>query len=467
MHLRTAGEYITNCIYDEITIGETAHMEHTLTMEDIKVFAVMSGDINPAHVDPVYAKDDMFHGIIGHGMWTGSLISTVLGTKLPGPGTIYLKQDLQFRHPVRVGDTVIASVKVIKKEDDKKKVTLECRCSNQDGITVVSGEALVIAPTEKIRRKQMAMPEVKLRDNGRFEQMIKDTEPLEPVRTAVVFPVDEVSLLGPIEAFKRTLINPILVGPKDKIQKVADEFKVDISGFEIIDIAEEDKAVNAAVAMAASGEVQALMKGSIHTDDLMSRVVSRDGGLRAGRRLSHIFAMDVPTYHKPLYITDGAINIYPDLLVKRDIVQNAIDLARAVTPGLIPKVAILSAVEVVNPQIQSTIDATALCKMADRGQIKNAILDGPLAFDNAISAEAARIKKIQSKVAGDVDILVAPNLEAGNMIAKQLSYLADAQSAGIVLGAKVPIILTSRADSALSRTGSCALASLFVHNGKR
>ncbi len=466
MNLANTDGYIVNKTYNEIKIGDTASMENTLTLEDIKVFAVMSGDVSPEHVDPQYAKKEENHGLVGHGMWSGSLIAAVLETQLPGPGTFYDKQCFDFKAPIKIGDTITASVKVIEKNEDNR-LKLDCKCTNQDGVVVLEGKAEVIAPTEKVNRKKMTMPEVTLRENGRFEQMIKDTEHLAPVRTAVVWAMDDVSLSGAVEAAKRTLITPVLVGSESEIRRVAKECDIDISSCEIVDAADEHKAVAVAVAMAASGEVETLMKGSLHTDHLMSAVVSRNGGLRAGRRLSHIFAMDVPTYHKPLYITDGAINIYPDLMVKMDIVQNAIDLARAVTPNITPKVAILSAVETVNVQIQSTIDATALCKMADRGQITGGILDGPLAFDNAVSAEAARIKNIQSKVAGDADILVAPNLEAGNMIAKQLTYLAEAQSAGIVLGAKVPIILTSRADSALSRTGSCAVAALYVYANRK
>jgi phosphate acetyltransferase len=279
---------------------------------------------------------------------------------------------------------------------------------------------------------------------------------------AVCHPCDQVSLEGPVEAFKRGLINPILIGPETKIRSVAAEFGFDILGMRIIDTQHSHESAEKAVALCRSGEAEALMKGSLHTDEMMHEVARRDTGLRTGRRISHVFVMDVPTYPKTLLITDAAINIYPTLEDKVDITQNAIDLAHCL--GVVkPKVAILSAVETVYPKINSTIEAAALCKMADRGQITGGELDGPLAFDNAISAEAAKIKKIVSPVAGNADILLVPDLEAGNMLAKQLSYLAEADAAGIVLGARVPVVLTSRADSAKARLASCAVAVLFAH----
>jgi phosphotransacetylase len=269
-------------------------------------------------------------------------------------------------------------------------------------------------------------------------------------------------LSGAVEAFEHGLIVPFLVGPAASIKKIAASSGIDLGNIEIVDVPHSHAAAEKAVALVREGRAEILMKGSLHTDELMGAVVSRDGGLRTGRRISHVFLMDVPTYHKALLITDGAINIAPTLEDKVDICQNAIDLA--VSLGLErPKVAILAAVEIVTSKMPATIDAAALCKMADRGQIKNAILDGPLAFDNAISKEAAETKGIQSPVAGDPDILLAPDLEAGNMLAKQLSFLAKADSAGMVLGARVPIILTSRADSVRSRIASCAVAVLVAH----
>jgi phosphate acetyltransferase len=295
-----------------------------------------------------------------------------------------------------------------------------------------------------------------------FEDIIERCAPLDPISVAVCHPCDQVSLEGPIDAYKLGLINPILVGPEAKIRSLAAEFGFDLTGLRIIDTQHSHESAEKSVELCRTGQAEALMKGSLHTDEMMHEVASRATGLRTGRRISHVFVMDVPTYPKMLLISDAAINIYPTLEDKVDIAQNAIDLALCM--GVVqPKVAILSAVETVYPKINSTIEAAALCKMADRGQITGAILDGPLAFDNAISAEAAKIKKINSPVAGQADILLVPDLEAGNMLAKQLSYLADADAAGIVLGARVPIVLTSRADSAKARLASCAVAVLFAH----
>ncbi len=271
------------------------------------------------------------------------------------------------------------------------------------------------------------------------------------------------SLLGAVEAAREGLITPVLVGPEAKIRQAAELANVDLAPYRIVPTAHSHAAADAAVALARTGEVGAIMKGALHTDELMHAVVARDTGLRTGRRISHVFALDVPTYPRPLLLTDAAINIYPTLEDKRDIVRNAIDLAHALGIAA-PRVAILSALETVYPKIASTIEAAALCKMADRGQIEGAILDGPMAFDLAVSEAAARTKGFVSPVAGQADILVVPDLEAGNMLAKQLEYLAEAQVAGIVIGARVPIMLTSRADGPLARLASCALASLLVRH---
>jgi phosphotransacetylase len=283
------------------------------------------------------------------------------------------------------------------------------------------------------------------------------------ITTAIVHPCRRDALLAAIEAAREGLIEPVLVGPQSKIQAIAMERELDISAYRLVDVAHSHAAAVKAVQMAASSEVEALMKGSLHTDELMSEAVKHDGGLRTERRISHVFAMADENYHKPFFITDAAVNITPDLLAKKDIVQNAIDLVVSISEQpAVPKVAVLSAVETVNPAMQSTVDAACLCKMADRQQITGGILDGPLAYDNAISKEAADIKGIRSQVAGDADIFLTPDLEAGNMLAKQLILLGKASAAGMVLGARVPIILTSRAADVESRIGSCALAVLMV-----
>jgi phosphotransacetylase len=301
---------------------------------------------------------------------------------------------------------------------------------------------------------------------GKYEKILARCESIPPIPTAVAHPCEASALSGAVEASKLGLITPFLVGPADKIQEVAAAAKIDLSKLEIVDAPHSHASAAKAVALVREGKAEILMKGSLHTDELMSAVVARETGLRTGRRISHVFVMDVPTYHKPLVVTDAAINIAPTLEDKVDIVQNAIDMA--ISLGVTqPKVAILAAVETVNSKMPATIDAACLCKMADRGQIKGGLLDGPLAFDNAISKEAAETKGIKSPVAGDPDILLAPDLEAANILAKNLSFLANADSAGMLLGAKVPIILTSRADSVRSRIASCAVAVLVAHARRR
>ena len=461
------GSVIENRTFDEIKVGDSVSLSRTLTKDDIELFAVMSGDVNPVHVDEAFARDDMFHKIIAHGMWGATLISTLLGTELPGPGTIYRSQTLTFRHPIAIGDTVVVSIAVREKSDPKRNVILDCRVVNQAGKVVMDGVADVIAPDEKIARARVTLPEVRLEEPGlRHRELIARTEGHDPIRTAVVNPTDHLSLVGAVEAARARLIVPILVGPPDAIQAAAKLCDIDLSGYEIVSAPDAETAAAKAVDLVLAGSADAIMKGALHTDVLMHAVVAGEHNLRTERRVSHVFVMDVPTYPRPLLITDAAINIYPDLVTKQDIVQNAIELAHALGIER-PKVAILSAVETVSPKIKSTLDAAALCKMADRGQITGGILDGPLAFDNAVSADAAKAKHIVSPVAGQADILLAPDLEAGNMLAKQLEYLADADGAGIVLGARVPIVLTSRADKTLSRMASCAIALLLAHHHRK
>jgi len=297
---------------------------------------------------------------------------------------------------------------------------------------------------------------------GKYENLLARCKNFEPVPTAVAHPCEATALEGALDAAAKKLIVPILVGPEEKIKAIAKEAKLDLGKVQIINTIHSHESATKAVELVRTGKAELIMKGSLHSDELLGAIVSREGGLRTGRRISHVFIMDVPTYHKVLIITDAAINIAPTLEDKVDICQNAIDLAMSL--GLAkPKVAILAAVETVTSKMPATIDAACLCKMADRGQIKGGLLDGPLAFDNAISKEAAKTKGILSEVAGDPDILLAPDLEAGNILAKQLTFLAKADSAGLVLGAKVPVILTSRADSVRARTASCAVAMLAVH----
>lgn len=454
---------IENKTFAEIKVGDSATLTRTLTREDTELFAVISGDYNPTHLNDEWAAKLLkTQKISGHGMWGGSLISALLGNELPGPGAVYKSQNLTFHRAVGLGDTLTVTITVMEKNPANNGLLFHCTACNQHGEQVIDGTAEVIAPTEKVEMPAGDLPEVRVRHRHHvFENLIEKVHALPSVKVAVCHPCDEVSLCGAVEAALLGIIDPILIGPEDKIREVAAEFGLDLSPYRIIDTPHSHGSAETAVALCRSGECEALMKGSLHTDEMMHEVASRDHGLRTGRRISHIFVMDVPTYPKPLYITDAAINIYPTLEDKVDILQNCIDLVHVMgVPE--PLVAILSAVETVYPKITSTVEAAALCKMADRGQIKGALLDGPLAFDNAISEEAARIKKIVSPVAGKADILLVPDLEAGNMLAKQLSYLAEADAAGIVLGARVPIILTSRADSAKARLASCAVAAMYA-----
>ena len=463
MNLSLDTEFTENYTFGEIQLGQSARLLRTLTAADIAAFAAVSGDTNPAHLDPVYADQTLFHGVIAHGMWSGALISALLGTQFPGPGTIYQDQALHFARPVRIGDTLTVTATVIAKNLANNSLELDCLVINQRGEKVVRGVAKVIAPTTKVRLPRVQAPQIQVFDpQARFNELLARGKGIAAVRCGVVHPCDEGSLSGAVDAARYGLIIPVLIGPERRIRSVAEEFGIDLGGAEIINVEHSHAASELATALAARGEVGMLMKGSLHTDELIHAVL-REPLLRTGRRMSHVFRFDVPLYSKPLLITDAALNILPTLQDKLYIIQNAIDFAHILGIAL-PKVAILSAVEMVNPEIPSTVDAAALCKMAERGQITGGLLDGPLAFDNAISAEAAQIKNIDSLVAGDADILAVPDLESGNMLAKQLEHLAGASGSGLVLGARVPIALTSRADGPMNRVSSALLAQLVAHH---
>ncbi|MBR0654135.1 bifunctional enoyl-CoA hydratase/phosphate acetyltransferase [Plastoroseomonas arctica] len=454
-------DFIENRTFDELTVGETASLSHRVTQRDIDLFATVTGDVNPAHVDPVYAAGDMFHHIIIHGIWGAGLISAVLGTRLPGPGTIYLGQALRFRHPVAIGDTITATLTISEKRAEKGDVTLDCVCTNQAGKVVISGTAEARAPREKLRLPRVALPEIRIGRHPAMVALLQRAAGGAPVSMGIVHPVDAASLSGALAAAAAGFILPVLIGPAAVIAAVAQSIAADIAGLRVIDTPDAAASALAGVTLACAGEVAALMKGDLHTDVLMHAVVATGCGLRTARQISHVYVMDVPEFPRPLLLTDAAINITPGLAAKAGIVQNAIDLAHVLGIAR-PRVAILAAVEVVNARMPATLDAAALCKMADRGQITGALLDGPLALDNAIDAGAAAEKHIVSEVAGHADILVVPDLEAGNMLAKQLTFLSGAAAAGVVLGASVPIVLTSRADNAATRLASCALAVLIA-----
>lgn len=462
--METEDQWIQNKLFEEINIGDIVEEEKKVSQDDVSLFAVLSKDLNPTHIDLDYAKDVNLQNTTVHSMLSGALFSSILGTKLPGPGTVYLSQELSFHQSLFTDERIKVSVTVRDKIDEGKIINFYCKVFSLDReILILDGHATVQAPSKKIKYHMENNFNVVVVDkHAKHQELIEKALQYEKSVMAVVYPCDEPSLGGAIGAAEEGLVSPILVGPKSKILEIAQKMGKDLTDYNIIDEQEPHVAAEIAVGLVKEGKADSIMKGSLHTDELMSAVVR---GIRTKSRISHVFYMDTPRYEKPLLITDAAINIEPTFEEKVDIIQNAINFAHSL--GIeVPKVAILAAVETVNPKMRSTMEAAALCKMADRGQIKGGTLDGPLAFDNAISLQAAKTKGIKSVVSGHADILVAPNLEAGNIFAKQLEYLADAVSAGIVLGAKVPIALTSRADTQEVRIASAALCCIFANYQK-
>jgi phosphotransacetylase len=400
--------------------------------------------------------------------WLSSLVAETVGTMLPGFGSELRRLDLRILAPLVVGETYEARLTLASLETEAEAssvASFHCRIFDPNGATVAEGEAeapVTDRPTprgSKRGARRDGGPGAGLRalvERAREERLRAQRAPL---RTAVVHAVDAPAIEGAIDAARAGLIAPVFVGPKERILRAARETGLDLDPYRIVPTEHSHAAAERAVALARSGDVEALMKGSLHTDELMHAVVDSEHGLRTSRRVSHVFVVDAPHWPRLLLLTDAAINVRPDLAAKRDIVQNAIDLARVLGVSR-PRVALLSSLETVTPTIPSTLDAAALCKMADRGQIEGGLLDGPLAFDNAVSSRAARTKGIASSVSGRPDVLVVPDLDAGNMLAKGLEYLGGARLAGIVLGTRVPVILTSRADLAEARMASCAVALL-------
>lgn len=452
-------DYLENRTFEEIQVGDTATLTRTLTEKDIQVFAIISGDINPAHVDVEYAQSDMFHKIIGHGMWSGALISTVLGTQLPGPGTIYVSQTIRFRKPVAIGDTLTVRVTAIEKNPEKKRVIFSCECVNQHNEIVMEGQAEVVAPMKKIRRPKAVLPLISLRrGKSLFEDFIVQASKLPALRTGVIYPVHEKIIEAVHDANRAGFIDPILIGPKERIEHAAQLAHIDISGYELIHVEHCHTAITKAILLAREGQVGMLVRGGAIREDLLHAMQKHDKGLISERLMSHALVLDVPTYRKAIILTDTLINIEPNLNAKREITQNAIDFALAL--GITqPKVGILAGSDLVNYTMRSTIDAAALCKMAQRGQLKGGLLDGPLTFDNVISLEAAETKGITSPIVGDADVLIVPNVETGNILAEQLEHLAESQNAGLIIGARVPVLVEHISDVRLS-TISCALALL-------
>jgi len=457
---------LKNRTWDELKVGDAASIEKRVTSRDLFLFAHASGNLNPLNIPHLDVENEGSTTVVAPSMWIGSLISSVLGNILPGPGTLYRSQDFEFMGRAHVGDFLKITVTLLEKSNSPS-VIFGTAVMGQNGDCIASGKAIVDAPLQNIYLSPSELPGLLMDQHDHFDRLISEAKKLEPMITAVVCPDDSTSLMGAVLAMKEGLIIPILIGARNQIQNAADEAHLDISNIELIDIADHKLAAAKAVELVHRQKVSAIMKGNLHSDELLTQVVKKDGGLRTLRRISHVFVLNVASLEQPLFITDAAINIAPDLPTKADIIQNAIDLARACGIKL-PYVAVLSAVETVSFNIPSSMDAAILAKMADRGQITGGLVDGPLAMDNAIDVGAAKTKHLTSPVAGKAQILVVPNLEAGNMLAKQLTFVSHAQPAGLVLGAQVPIMLTSRADNERARLASCALAQLyhaFLKNG--
>lgn len=452
----------TNQTWDELGPGDEGRIERPVSARDLHLFSHASGNRNPMHMPGSDVDGDGTVDTVAPSNWIASLVATVLGNLMPGPGTLLREQQLEFVERARIGDVLAVRVRVAEKLE-KPRVAIDALVSRvADGAVIARGRAIVDAPTRRILIAPAELPAVLLDEHDHFARLIETAAGLGPMATAVVWPDDAHSLGGALLSMREGLIAPVLVIAREALQRAvaALDADVDLEALEIIEAANPPAAAALAVQLVHQGRVRAIMKGNLHSDELLAQVVRRDGGLRSGRRISHVFVLNVPTLGHPLFISDAAINIAPDLMTKVDIVQNAIDLARACGVDL-PRVGVLSAIETVNPNMASSTDAAILAKMADRGQIRGGIVDGPLAMDNAIDAGAARIKGLHSPVAGAAQVLIVPNLEAGNMLAKQLTFLSRAQSAGLVVGARVPVMLTSRADNDRARLASCALAQLY------
>ncbi len=452
-------DYLENRTFDEMHVGDTASLTRTLTEKDIQVFAIMSGDINPAHVDVEFAQSDMFHKIIGHGMWGGALISTVLGTQLPGPGTLYVGQTLRFKKPVAIGDTLTVKVTVVEKKPEKNRVIFSCEVTNQKNEVVMEGQAEVVAPSKKIRRPKAVLPEITLRrPYSLFDPYLAKAKKLGPLKAGVIHPTHAKIIEAVHDAQIAGFIDPVLIGKKERILHAAEEVEIDISQYEIINVEHSHAAIVRTIALARSHDLDLIVRGGVTKEELLHLLQKQDKGLLTERHMSYALVLDIPTYPKALILTDPIVNIDPNLEVKREITQNAINFAHVLGIEM-PKVAILAGMDNVSSTMRSTVDAAGLCKMAERGQIKGGILDGPLTFDNVISYEVAKSKGIQSPVIGDADIIVVPSVETGNILSEQLEYLAESCNAGLLLGSRVPVLM-SRINDVYSSTVACALAIL-------
>ncbi len=454
---------IENRPLDRLKPGDSAELKRLCTGDDLLVFAAATGNHNPMHLPDFDVDGDGKPDTTASGIFLAAMISAVLGNLLPGPGTLYKSQELKFHGPARAGDELLARVEVKKIAKDGMVTLLTEVCRLPGGDPLVSGLAVVRAPTRAIRFDDAEVPGLIVERHRHFKALIERAEALPPVITAVVAPEDVPSLEGAMAAASHGLITPILIGRETAIRRAAAQANILLDHVKIID---SDTPAARAVAEVRAGRIQAVMKGKLHTEALLRPMMDRETGLRTARRMSHVFVLDVPGRLGPLLVSDAAINIAPDLAAKADITQNAIDLARALGIRQ-PRVGVLSAVETVTPAIPSSLDAALLAKMAERGQITGGLVDGPLAMDNAIDLAAARIKGIRGQVAGHADVLIVPDIDAGNMLAKLLIHLAHAEAAGVVIGAKVPVILTSRSDTAMARLASAAVAAIHADWARR
>lgn len=455
---------LVNRTYDEVREGDSAELTRLITADDLYIFAASSGNFNPMHLTETDLDGDGRTERVAPGMFVASLVSAVLGTKLPGAGTLYRSQTLVFHDRACAGEELRCRVTVREKlPDGGLRLSTEVKRA-ADGGLILSGEAEVAAPVEKISMNGVEIPGLIVQRHRHFEEALERVRDMEAMPTAVICPDDANSLGGALLAMEEGIVRPILIGREEGIRAAAKEIGASLDGVEIVNEQGGDRAASArACELVHKGRAAAVMKGHLHTDDLLKPMLDKQAGLWCGRRFTHVFVMDIPGQPEPLMVTDAAINIAPDLATKVDICQNAIDLARAL--GMEPRVAVLSAVETVNPAIQSSLEAALLSKMADRGQITGGLVEGPLAMDNAVDIGAARTKGLKGGVAGRANILVVPNLDAGNMLAKELSFISHAEGAGLVLGAKAPLILNSRSDSPMSRLASCAVA--VLHHAAR
>ncbi|MDV7269408.1 bifunctional enoyl-CoA hydratase/phosphate acetyltransferase [Thioclava sp. A2] len=457
---------LENRMWEELQPGMKAELKRLCTADDFYVFAAASGNYNPVHLEEEDGDGDGQKEAYAPGMFVASLITAVLGNVLPGPGTLYRSQTLEFVQRANAGEELCARVEVLEKlvGGIVRMKTEVVRCS--DEALIVTGEAEVIAPSKHMRFDALEAPGLISQRHRHFSILLERAQALPALATAVVCPEKAHALEGALISAEHGIIKPLLIGDPALIAASAEEIGKDLSEYEILPALTHRDAARLAVQLVHEGRAECIMKGHLHTDDLLKPMLDKQTGLRVGRRFTHVFVMDVPGVAHPMIVTDAAINIAPDLETKVDIVQNAIDVAISI--GIAePKVGVLSAVETVNPAIPSSLDAALLSKMAERGQIKGGFVDGPLAMDNAVDIAAARTKGLRSAVAGHAEVLVAPGIDAANMLAKQLAYISHAEGAGLVLGARVPVILNSRSDSSMARLASAAVASIHQNRCRR